>query len=297
LWAIIDRVVGAHPPADRRAPGQLNPRLLLAPCGGDPAILDKICQTFRARLPDNRVSASTRRSPPRKHSEVSSTGLAWLETCSGGVCHEHTPAAAQRRRAMVQAVRQGASMRQVADLFGVALATVQRWVQRAQGQRLDRVDWTDRPCGLPTSVNRTERQREDLVLTLRQQLRATSDLGEFGAAAIHREWRARGLPDPPALRTIGLILERRGALDRRRRVRRPAPPSGWYLPAVADGRAELDSIDAVEGLVIRGGTQGGVLTAISLHGCLVAAWPQTVITAAFVVQALIEHWRACGLPG
>src|SRR5262249_4775237 len=82
LWAIIDRVVGAHPPADRRAPGQLNPRLLLAPCGGDPAILDKICQTFRARLPDNRVSASTRRSPPRKHSEVSSTGLAWLETCS-----------------------------------------------------------------------------------------------------------------------------------------------------------------------------------------------------------------------
>src|SRR5262249_40758050 len=97
---------------------------------------------------------------------------------------------------MVQAVRQGASMRQVADLFGVALATVQRWVQRAQGQRLDRVDWTDRPCGLPTSVNRTERQREDLVLTLRQQLRATSDLGEFGAAAIHREWRARPWPCP-----------------------------------------------------------------------------------------------------
>jgi hypothetical protein len=125
-------------------------------------------------------------------------------------------------------------MRQVADRFGVALATVQRWVERAEGQRLDRVDWTDRPCGLPTPVNRTERQREDLVLTIRQQLRATSDLGEFGAAAIHREWLARGLPDPPAIRTIGLILERRGVLDRRRRVRRPPPPSGWYLPAVAD---------------------------------------------------------------
>jgi transposase len=69
-------------------------------------------------------------------------------------------------------------MRQVADRFGVTLATVQRWVERAQGQRLDRVDWTDRPCGLLTPVNRTERQREDLVLTMRQQLRATSDLGE-----------------------------------------------------------------------------------------------------------------------
>jgi hypothetical protein len=45
------------------------------------------------------------------------------------------------------------------------------------------------------------------VLTVRQQLRATSDLGEFGATAIHREWLARGLPDPPAIRTIGLILE------------------------------------------------------------------------------------------
>jgi hypothetical protein len=93
----------------------------------------------------------------------------------------------------------------------VALATVQRWVARAKGQRLDRVDWTDRPCGLPTPVNRTERQREDLVLTLRQELRDTSDLGEFGAAAIHRAWLARGLPDPPSVRTIGLILERRGA--------------------------------------------------------------------------------------
>jgi hypothetical protein len=198
---------------------------------------------------------------------------------------------------MVQAVRRGASIRQVADQFGVALATVQRWVVRAQGQRLDRVDWTDRPCGLPTPVNRTDRQREDLVLTIRQELRATSDLGEFGAVAIHREWLARSLPDPPSIRTMGLILERRGALDRRRRVRRPPPPPGWYLPAVADGRAELDSIDGVEGLVIRGGIQVEVLTGISLHGGLVAAWPHTIITAAFVAEALVGHWRAFGLPG
>ena len=127
---------------------------------------------------------------------------------------------------MVEAVRRGASLRQVARQFGVALATVQRWVERAKRQRLDRVDWTDHPCGLPTPVNRTERQREDLVLTLRQELRDNSDLGEFGAVAIHREWLARGLPDPPSVRTIGLILERRGALDRRRRIRRPPPRPG-----------------------------------------------------------------------
>lgn len=188
-------------------------------------------------------------------------------------------------------------MRHVADQFGVALATVQRWVARAKGQRLDRVDWSDRPCGLPTPVNRTERLQEDLVLTLRQELHDVSDLGEFGAAAIHREWLVRGLPDPPSVRTIGLILERRGALDRRQRTRRPPPPRGWYLPPVADGRAELDSFDMVEGLVIRGGIQVEVLNGISLHGGLVVSWPHTIITAPFTVEAVVEHWRAAGLPG
>jgi putative transposase len=198
---------------------------------------------------------------------------------------------------MVAAVRRGTPLRQVADQFGVALRTVQRWVARAGDQRLDRVDWSDRPCGLPTPLNRTDRAVEDRVLTIRQQLRETSDLGEFGAAAIHREWLARGLADPPSVRTIGLILERRGALDRRQRTRRPPPPPGWYLPLVADGRAELDSFDIVEGLVIRGGIPVEVLNGISLHGGLVVSWPRPVITAKCVVEALTEHWQAHGLPG
>jgi putative transposase len=198
---------------------------------------------------------------------------------------------------MVAAVRGGASLRQVADQFGVALPTVQRWVARAGDQRLDRVDWTDHPCGLPSPVNRTARPLEDLVLTIRQQLRDTSDLGEFGAAAIHRELLARGIAEPPSIRTIGLILQRRGALDYRRRLRRPPPPPGWYLPAVADGRAELDSFDIIEGLVIQGGIPVEVLNGISLHGGLVVSWPRSVIIANFVVEAMVEHWRAVGLPG
>src|SRR5204863_5393487 len=32
----------------------LDPRVLLAACGGDAAILETICQAFRARLPDHR---------------------------------------------------------------------------------------------------------------------------------------------------------------------------------------------------------------------------------------------------
>jgi hypothetical protein len=174
---------------------------------------------------------------------------------------------------------------------------VQRWVQRAAGQRLDRVDWSERPCGLPTPVNRTQRPLEDLVLSLRQQLRDTSDLGEFGAQAIYRELLARGVAEPPSVRTIGRILERRGALDARHRVRRPPPPPGWYLPDVARGQAELDSFDVVEGLVIAGGLQVEVLNGVSLHGGLVASWPQEgPVTAPAVVAALVGHWRQVGLP-
>ena len=197
---------------------------------------------------------------------------------------------------MVEAVRRGASLRAVARRFHVALATVQRWVRRAAKQRLDRVSWDDRPCGLPTPVNRTSDSLEDLVLSLRQELRQHSDLGEYGAEAIHRELQARGVEPLPSIRTIGYILQRRGALDGRPRVRRPAPPPGWYLPAVASRQCELDSFDIVEGLVIEGGTQVEVLNGVSLHGGLVVSWPQTVITAKFVSAAMVEHWRSVGLP-
>jgi PAS domain S-box-containing protein len=52
LWAAIDRLVAARPPADRPGPGLLDPGVLLAACGGDAVILEKICQAFRAGLPD-----------------------------------------------------------------------------------------------------------------------------------------------------------------------------------------------------------------------------------------------------
>jgi hypothetical protein len=138
---------------------------------------------------------------------------------------------------------------------------------------------------------------EDLVLTTRRELKDTSDLGEFGAAAIRRALVDCGVMPLPTIRTIGRILERRGALDGRRRVRRPAPPPGWYLPDVADRRTELDSFDIVEGLVIKGGTSVEVLNGIALHGGLTASWPMGVVTAKAAVEAILEHWHAVGLPG
>jgi len=115
---------------------------------------------------------------------------------------------------------------------------------------LDRVDWADRPP-VPVHTQRTATAIEDLILDLRVELKQESALGEFGAPAIQLELKARKTSPVPSIATISRILERRGALDGQRRLRRPPPPRGWYLPEVAAGRAELDSFDVVEGLVIQ----------------------------------------------
>ena len=197
---------------------------------------------------------------------------------------------------MVAAVRSGDSLHAVARRFRVPRSLVQRWVRRAEGRRVDRVDWTNRLPGRRQPVNKTPPELEDLLVALRRELKETSALGEYGAATIRWELQRRHIRPLPSLRTIGRILERRGALDGRRRVRRPAPPRGWYLSKVAARRAELDSFDIVEGLVIRGGTNVEVLNGISLHGGLPASWPKGTITAKIVVKALLEHWRRHGLP-
>src|SRR5947209_11674701 len=135
---------------------------------------------------------------------------------------------------MVAAARRGQPLRAVARRFGVGLATVAYWVQRAKGQRLDRVDWSDH-ARAPHQTRRTTTAMEDRVLTARRQL-AQSDLGAVGAELIRQALLAQGVAAVPSVRTINRILARRGALDRRQRTRRPPPPTGRYLPDVEIGR-------------------------------------------------------------
>jgi hypothetical protein len=197
---------------------------------------------------------------------------------------------------MVAAVRHGASQREVARQYQVSLATVQFWLQRADDQRLDRVDWRDHPSGPHPSPQRTSRQIENLVLRVRQELRDHSVLGEYGAVAIHAELSARRVPEVPSVRTIHRILERRGALDGQHRPRHRPPPRGWYLPAVADGRAELDLFDLVEDLALQDGPLIDVLNVVALQGGLVGSWPLAQSTAKIVRESMLAHWRRWGLP-
>ena len=174
---------------------------------------------------------------------------------------------------MVSQVREGISQRAVARAMRVSLDTVQRWVVRAGDLPLEEVDWGARPAGCRVSPRRTKAGVEQRILIIRKQLRTKSDLGEYGPEAIQRALQQRHLREIPSVATIARILSRRGALDGRQRVRRQAPPPGWFWPDVAARRAEIDNFDAIEDLVIRGGISVNVLTGISLHGGLCAAWP------------------------
>src|SRR3954469_11930726 len=99
---------------------------------------------------------------------------------------------------MVAAIRRGQSLRVVARRFGVGIATVALWVERAKGQRLDRVDWSDRSHA-PRRPRRTDTAVEDLVLQTRSAL-AHSDLGAIGAAAIRQALQEQGSAPLPSSR-------------------------------------------------------------------------------------------------
>lgn len=197
---------------------------------------------------------------------------------------------------MVEAVRDGASMRSVARRFGTSLLTVQRWVARAGDVEADLVDWSDRSRA-PHRTRHVADEVEEEVVRLRLTL-AKGVLGETGPDAI----RAALDADPafagraPSVRTIARILGRRGLLDARRRMRRPPPPPGWYLPGVAARGGELDSFDIIDDHHLTGHGVFQVLTGVSLHGGLPVAWVDPPFTGTAIVARLLEHWAEFGLP-
>lgn len=198
---------------------------------------------------------------------------------------------------MVAAIRAGESLRSVAHRFRVSPSVVHRWVKRSEEQDLESVDWDDRSSVPHHQPNHTDKEIEDLIIATRIWLKEQSDLGEYGAEAVHEELLKQGHENIPSIRTINRIFARRNVLERRGRRRSSSPPKGWYLPDVARGESEIDQVDLVEGLKIKNGPLVEVMNVISLHGSLVSSWPKEAsIKAKDVVEALIEHWREWGLP-
>jgi PAS domain S-box-containing protein len=51
LWDVIDRVVATRTPEHQADPDLLDPRAILGVCGGEAAILERICRTFQTHVP------------------------------------------------------------------------------------------------------------------------------------------------------------------------------------------------------------------------------------------------------
>ncbi len=147
---------------------------------------------------------------------------------------------------MVAEVRAGASMRAVARAHAVSLSTVQWWARRAGDLALDRVDWSDRPP-LAERIHRTDSAVEDLVLTLRRELKDTSDLGEYGARAIHRELVAR---DHVRMPSTGVRPPAHAARDGRL--------ARDVLPVGADPLGDPGGRDGLDAVALGGGAASGV---------------------------------------
>jgi CheY-like chemotaxis protein len=62
LWAVIDRNVAAHTVEHRADANLIDPAAVLGACGGEAAILKKICQTFQTSVPNqvSRIRAALR---------------------------------------------------------------------------------------------------------------------------------------------------------------------------------------------------------------------------------------------
>jgi CheY-like chemotaxis protein len=52
LWAAIDRVLRTHPPRQPPRLDELDAPVLLAACGGDPAMLRRMCRALQSRVPE-----------------------------------------------------------------------------------------------------------------------------------------------------------------------------------------------------------------------------------------------------
>jgi hypothetical protein len=196
---------------------------------------------------------------------------------------------------MVRAVRAGRSMHSVATRIKVSVSTVAFWVERAAGDRLDRVDFSDRPPGCARGWNRTAAAVEQRIVALRKTLREDSILGEYGARAIQAALKTE-IATAPSVASINRVLAHHGLQDAARRIRRPAPPKGWYLPEVAAGRAEVDCFDFIEDLKIAEGPLVNALTAKSVHGTLTDAWILSQLSAKGAVSCLQARWSRDGLP-
>ena len=97
LWAAIDRVLGCRSDHKLPRPGPIDPQVLLAACGGDPTLLQIMCRSLQARVPEHLGGGSRGFARPRR-TAITGNGSQILRHAFGILRHCRQPGGRSGRR-------------------------------------------------------------------------------------------------------------------------------------------------------------------------------------------------------
>ena len=188
----------------------------------------------------------------------------------------------QRYDAVVAIIRDGLSVTEVAEKFGVSRQTLYRWMARYESGGLESLaDRSHRPHHVPHQMPAVLEAR---VLELRRQH------AHWGPISILHQLRLGGTEPLPSHMAVYRALSRHGLIEERRERKRLPTYKRWER-----GRPmELWQMDVVGGVLLTDGTECKVLTGVDDHsrfcvcaGVMVRATARPV--CGFFAEALERH--------
>ena len=191
----------------------------------------------------------------------------------------------QRYNAVMEVLRDGQSVVEVADRYGVSRQAVHRWLRRYQDGGLDALaDRSHRPRSCP-------HQLPEAVETMIYQLRRAHP--GWGPRRLGHELARRGIDPVPSRATIYRALCRGGLVEPHARRRRKTAWRRWQRPRPM----QLWQMDVMGGLRLVDGREAKLVTGIDDHSRFcVAAGVVAHATARAVCQVFAAALARHGIP-
>ena len=191
----------------------------------------------------------------------------------------------QRHAAVLEVLRDGAEVKEVALRFGVTRQTVHRWLRRYAARGLAGLaDGSARPDSCPHQM---PPQVEALVVDLRRENPG------WGPRTLLFGLEARGVDPLPGRSSVYRCLVRHGLIQPEARRRKRSDYKRWERSRAM----ELWQMDVVGGVMLADGSKASVVTGIDDHSRFaVSAHVVARATSRPTCDALAAAMRAWGVP-
>jgi len=191
----------------------------------------------------------------------------------------------QRHAAVLEVLRDGAAVTEVALRFGVTRQTVHRWLRRYASRGLAGLaDRSPKPDGCPHQM---PPEVEALVVGLRRENPG------WGPRTLLFALEARGVVPLPGRSSVYRCLVRHGLIQPQARRRKRSDYKRWERSRAM----ELWQMDVVGGVMIADGSKASIVTGIDDHSRFaVSAYVVERATSRPTCDALAAAMRAWGVP-